>query len=345
MRSCDGIGPHLRFCLLRNPRRRRAVNRGRPRRRCGEKCEAGTVEEAGMYPLTDTFTFQAPTNITFGPGAIGQLGQIVAPLGKRPLVVSDPGTAAAGILQQVLDALGPAVAHVETFTEVEPNPSIETVDRAAAISRPGDGHLRLPTAAGTGSEVTQFTVITDRGRPFKLTLGSPYVVPTAAVCDPNLTLSMPQPLTAATGMDALTHGIECYINTVTNPLAKTYALEAIRLIGRYLRTAYATGKHLEARYHMLLASTMAAMAFSRTRLGKVHAMSHPPGARFEVPHGVANAVLLPHVMEWNLIAGMETYPRIGEALGEPVTGLPPRAAAGAAVEAVRQLAAAVGLPE
>src|SRR3989337_2546955 len=217
MRSCDGIGPHLRFCLLSNPRRRRAVNRGRPRRRSGEKCEAG------MSPLTDTFIFQAPTNITFGPGAIGQLGQIVAPLGQRPLVVSDPGIAAAGILQQVLDALGPAVAHVETFTEVEPNPSIETVDRAAAIYRRGGGDclvavggggamdgaqavavICIPTAAGTGSEVTQFTVITDRARPFKLTVGSPYVVPTAAVCDPHLTLSMPQPLTAATRMDALT---------------------------------------------------------------------------------------------------------------------------------------------
>src|SRR3989304_97263 len=98
----------------------------------------------------------------------------------------------------------------------------------------------LPTTAGTGSEGTQFTVITARGRPFKLTGGGPYVVPTAAGGGPHLTLSMPQPLTAATGMDALTHGIECYINTVTNPLAKTYALEAIRLIGRYLRTAYAT---------------------------------------------------------------------------------------------------------
>ncbi len=341
-----------------------------------------------MDPVTDTFTFQAPTQITFGAGAITQLGQIVAALGKRPLIVSDPGIAAAGILQQVLDVLGPAVAQVETFTDVESNPSIETVNRATAVYRRADcdclvavgggsamdvakivavlvthggGVLTyegigkvpgptvpvicIPTTAGTGSEVTQFTVITDRARPFKVTVGSPYVVPTAAVCDPTLTLSMPQPLTAATGMDALTHGIECYINTVTNPLAKTYALEAIRRIGRYLRTAYATGKHLEARSHLLLASTMAAMAFTRTRLGNVHAMSHPLGAHFDVPHGVANAVLLPYVMEWNLIAGMETYPQIAEALGEPVAGLPPREGAVAAVEAVRQLAADVGIPE
>jgi len=96
---------------------------------------------------------------------------------------------------------------------------------------------------------------------------------------------------------------------------------------------------------MLLASTMAAMAFTRTRLGNVHAMSHPLGARFDVPHGVANAVLLPYVMEWNLIAGMETYPRIAEALGEPTAGLPLRRAAEVAVQAVRRLAADVGIPE
>ncbi len=341
-----------------------------------------------MYLLTDTFTFQAPTNITFGAGALAHVGKVVSPRGRRPLVVSDPGIAAAGILQQVLDVLGPAVAAVETFTEVEPNPSIETVDRATAVYRRGDCDcvlavgggsamdvakivavlvthgggvldyegigkvpgptvpvICIPTTAGTGSEVTQFSVITDRARPFKLAVGSPHVVPTAAVCDPTLTLSMPQPLTAATGMDALTHAVESYVNVTTNPLAKTYALEAMGLIGRYLRPAYAVGRDLEARYHMLLASTMAAMAFTRTRLGNVHAMSHPLGAHFDVTHGVANAVLLPYVMEWNLVAGMDTYPPIAAALGESTEGLSPREAAGTAVEAVRQLAADVGIPE
>jgi alcohol dehydrogenase class IV len=345
-------------------------------------------EEGEMYPLTDVFAFRAPTSITFGAGALSRLATVVGVLGRRPLVVSDPGIAGAGILQQVLDALRALAPQPETFSDVEPNPSIETVDRAAAVYRRGDcdclvavgggsamdvakvvavlaAHgggvldyegigkvpgpavpvICVPTTAGTGSEVTQFAVITDRARPFKLTVGGPHLVPAAAVCDPGLTLSMPPPLTAATGMDALTHGIECYVNTATHPLAKTYALEAIRLIGRHLRTAYATGQNLDARYHMLLASTMAALAFTHTRLGNVHAMSHPLGAHFDVPHGVANAVLLPYVMEWNLIAGMETYPRIAEALGEPVAGLPPREAAEAAVEAVRQLAADVSIPE
>lgn len=341
-----------------------------------------------MPPVTETFTFQAPTTITFGAGALNQLAQVLAPFGRRPLVVSDPGIAGAGILQQVLDVLAPAVAHVESFSEVEPNPSIETVERAAEAYRRGDcdcvvavgggsamdvakvtavlashgGVVRdyegvgkvpgptvpvvaIPTTAGTGSEVTVYAVVTDRERPFKMTIGSPHIVPAAAVCDPLLTLSMPQGLTAATGMDALTHGIECFVNTVVNPVAKALALEAVRLIGRHLRTACATGRDLNARYHMLLASTMAAMAFTRTRLGNVHAMSHPLGAHFDIPHGLANAVLLPYVMEWNLIACLDTYPQIASALGEPVEGLAPREASAAAVDAVRQLAQDVGIPE
>jgi alcohol dehydrogenase class IV len=121
---------------------------------------------------------------------------------------------------------------------------------------------------------------------------------------------MPQPLTAATGMDALTHAIECYSNAVYHPMSKALAMEAIRLCGSALRRAYANGRDLDARTDMLLASTMAAMAFTRTRLGNVHAMSHPVGAHFNVPHGVANALLLPYVMDWNLPGCLETYPLI-----------------------------------
>lgn len=335
-----------------------------------------------------SFTFQAPTNLTFGGGALRSLPDVAAPFGRRPLLISDPGIAAAGILGQVVDVLAGGIDHVETFSDVEPNPSIETVERAHASYRAGDcdyviglgggsamdvaktvavlaafgGGVRdfegmgkvpgptvpvvaIPTTAGTGSEVTQFAVITDRERRFKMTVGSPHVVPGAAVCDPELTLSMPQPLTAATGMDALTHGIESYINTVQNPIAKSLALEAIRLIGRHLRTAYAAGGDLDARTQMLLASTMAAMAFTRTRLGNVHAMSHPLGAHYDIPHGVANAVLLPYVMEWNLIACTQTYPVIAAALGEQVDGLTPKEASLAAVDAVRDLSRDVGIPE
>jgi len=203
----------------------------------------------------------------------------------------------------------------------------------------------VPTTAGTGSEVTVFTVITDRQRKFKMTIGSSHLLPRVAVCDPELTVSMPQPLTAATGMDALTHAIECYTNTVYHPVAKALAMEAIRLIGGALRRAYANGRDLGARTEMLLASTMAAMAFTRTRLGNVHAMSHPVGAHFDVPHGVANALLLPYVMDWNLPGCLDTFPAVAEALGEDVGGLSPRAAAEVAVDVVRQLARDLGIPE
>lgn len=205
--------------------------------------------------------------------------------------------------------------------------------------------VAIPTTAGTGSEVTVFAVITDRQRRFKMTIGSPFLVPQVAICDPELTISMPKPLTAATGMDALTHGIECFINTTPNPIAKALAMESIRLIGGALRTAYQRGSDLPARSTMLLGSTMAAMAFTRTRLGNVHAMSHPLGAFFDVPHGVANAILLPYVMAWNLRSCLGTYPPIAVAMGEEVDGMPPERASERAVEAVQRLSRDVGIPE
>jgi alcohol dehydrogenase class IV len=336
----------------------------------------------------DIFTFDVPTKLIFGAGSLSQLPGEAGRLGERVLVVSDPGVAAAGILDQVLAQLVAAGRRPEVTTEVEANPSIETVERESAryrattsqwilavgggsamdvgkavallVTHPGpltayEGVGKVPgpvaplvcvpTTAGTGSEVTVFAVITDRQRPFKMPVGSTHLLPRVAICDPALTLSMPQPLTAATGMDALTHAIECYTNTVYHPLSKTLAMEAIRLIGRALRRAYANGRDLEARTDMLLASTMAAMAFTRTRLGNVHAMSHPVGAHFNVPHGVANALLLPYVMDWNLPGCLDTFPAVAAALGEPTDGLGPRAAAMMAVDVVRQLSRDLGIPE
>jgi alcohol dehydrogenase class IV len=203
----------------------------------------------------------------------------------------------------------------------------------------------VPTTAGTGSEVTMFTVLTDRQRVFKMTIGSQHLLPRIAICDPDLTVTMPQTLTAATGMDALTHAIESYTNTVHHRLAKTYALEAMRLIAESLRPAYANGRDTAARTQMLLASTMAALAFTRTRLGNVHAMSHPVGAHFNVPHGIANAVLLPYVMEWNLPGCLDTFPAVAAALGAQPDHGSPRAAAMVAVDAVRDLGRDVGIPE
>lgn len=223
--------------------------------------------------------------------------------------------------------------------------TVHNYEGIGKIPGPGVPCVAVPTTAGTGSEVTTFTVITDRARRVKMTIGSPHLVPQIALCDPALTLTMPAAITAATGMDALTHAIESYVNTAHNPIAATLALEAMRLIGRSLRTAFSNGSNLRARTEMLLASTMAAMAFARTRLGNVHAMSHPLGAFFDIPHGVANAVLLPTVMAWNLIACYDTYPQIAEALGVPTAGRAPQEAAEAAVEAVRALGRDVQIPQ
>src|SRR2546425_12702577 len=326
----------------------------------------------------DLFTFEEPARVTFGVGALAKLPELVAGLGARALVISDPGIVKAGILDRVTSLLQGAGVTGDAFTQVEPNPSIETVNAAhdmfrrsrgafvvavgggssmdvgkvvdvlaahggtvldyeglGKVPEPGVPVVAIPTTAGTGSEVTIFSVITDRQRKFKMTVGSPHIVPQVGLCDPELTLSMPQPLTAATGMDALTHAIECYVNTVHNPIAKALAQEAMRLIGRSLRTAYANGRDAGARTTMLLASTMAALAFTRTRLGNVHAMSHPLGAHFDVPHGVANAILLPYVMAWNLIVCFDTYPQVAQAMGERAAELPSTHAAEAAVEAVR----------
>ncbi len=335
-----------------------------------------------------TFTYHAPTEIIFGPGSLAQLPDAIGPFGERVLVVSDPGVAAAGILDRVTAALGAAGRRPETAADVEPNPSAETADRAAAtykragcqwVLAVGGGSAMdvgkavallaahpgpigayegvgkvpgpvaplvcVPTTAGTGSEVTIFSVITDRTRKFKMPIGSTHLLPRCAVCDPELTVSMPQPLTAATGMDALTHAVECYTNTAYHPISKALALEAIRLIGGALRRAYTNGRDLEARTQMLLASLLAAMAFTRTRLGNVHAMSHPVGAHFNVPHGVANAVLLPYVMDWNLPGCLDTFPAVAAVLGESTDGLSPRAASVVAVDAVRQLSRDLGIPE
>lgn len=216
---------------------------------------------------------------------------------------------------------------------------------AAKLSQEPLPTAMVATTAGTASEVTYISVVTDTERMFKFPIVSRSLAPKVAVLDALLTLSKPPGLTAATGMDALTHAIESYTNTVYNPVADALAERAIAMIGRHLRTAVVQGANVEARAQMLLASAMAGMAFNLTRLGLVHAMSHPMSAHFGVPHGVANAALLPRIMEYNLFGCLEQTANIAMLLGENVSGLSPVAAARKGVEAVRQLARDVGIPE
>jgi len=210
------------------------------------------------------------------------------------------------------------------------------------VPGPGVPVVAIPTTAGTGSEVTIFSVITDHKRKFKLAVGSPFTVPQVAICDPELTLSMPPALTAATGMDALTHAIECYVNTVHNPISKTLALEAIRLIGRALRRAFAMagtwlrGPRCSWRrpWPQWRSPDTAGKRPRHVASAGGTSMSAWGGERDPLAacHGLEHGGLLRHIS------------RRRRALGERVAGLAPHEAAQAAVDAVRRLSRDVAIP-
>lgn len=165
--------------------------------------------------------------------------------------------------------------------------------------------IAIPTTAGTGSEVTPFAVITDHSRNYKLSVSSSYLLPSCAILDPELIASVPEKTAAACGVDALVHALEAYLSLAASPFSDMFALKALQMIGSSLR-AYVADRSQEAEA-MLLGSLFAGIAFSHARLGNVHAMSHPVSAYFNVPHGMANAVLLPTVVEYNEQAAQGKY--------------------------------------
>lgn len=338
-------------------------------------------------PFAKTFKFSPSGSILFGHGVVAEIGKEVKELGvKKALIVTDKGVVKAGLLSKVEEPLKEAGIEVGVFDEVEPNPSVETVKKAAEIAKDYDilvglgggssidtakgagilvtngGEIEqyeginlvkvppmplvaVPTTAGTGAEATPFAVITDKKRDWKFAVGSPYNIPCLAVCDPDLTLTLPAHLTASTGMDALTHAIEGYTALANQPISEALALKAIELIGGNLRAAVARGElNKEARYNMMLGSTMAAMAFTNTILGICHSMAHPLGGLFNIGHGVANAICLPVIMEYNLIGNPEKFKNIAIAMGENVEGLSLLEAASKAVDAVKKLSKDIGIP-
>jgi len=178
----------------------------------------------------------------------------------------------------------------------------------------------IPTTAGTGSEVTPIAILEDEAAQLKKGVVSPHLVPDFAYLDAELTVSMPRGVTAATGIDALTHCAEAYTNRFAHPLVDSWALEGIRLVARHLVTAVREPANLAARQGMLLASHLGGMCLGPVNTAAVHALAYPMGGEFHVPHGVANALLLPHVMRFNISAAPERYAAIAHALGEPDTG-------------------------
>jgi alcohol dehydrogenase len=205
--------------------------------------------------------------------------------------------------------------------------------------------IAIPTTAGTGSEVSLWAVFTDDDRKLKVAIGGMLMYPAVALCDPDLTMDLPPALTASTGMDALAHAVECCTNKACQPISAALALRAIELIGGHLRRAALDGHDREARYAMLLASTMAGMAMNPTRLGLAHALAMPLGSwDLKIPHSVAIAVTLPLVMEFNTPAAPERFAAVALALGDPVSRCSPSEAAGRAAPAVSALADAIGIP-
>ncbi len=205
--------------------------------------------------------------------------------------------------------------------------------------------IAFPTTAGTGAEVTINYVIIDEQKSKKMVCVDPNDIPAVAIVDPELMYTLPRGLTAATGMDALTHAIEGYITKGAWVMSDMYELQAIRMIARHLPVAVEEPKNEAAREGMALAQYIAAQAFSNVGLGLVHGMAHPMGSLFDVPHGVANALLLPTIMEFNMPLCVEKYGVIAREMGVDTTGMSPEEAAQAAVDAVRQLALRVGIPQ
>lgn len=212
------------------------------------------------------------------------------------------------------------------------------------VSAPGFKTILVPTTAGTGSEVTPIAILSDNNEKLKKGIVSPYLFPSVAILDPELTVGLPAPITAATGMDALIHAVEAFTSVNATSITDMLAEEAMRLISENIRTAFANGSNLEARGKMLEGSLLAGMAFANAGVTAVHAFAYPIGAEFHIPHGVANSIMLWPVMEFNMLGNLGKFAQMAGFLGEKTKGLTERESALRAVKSLRTLAADVEIP-
>ncbi|GAB3652771.1 iron-containing alcohol dehydrogenase [Nocardioides korecus] len=212
------------------------------------------------------------------------------------------------------------------------------------VTRPIPPMMMIPSTSGTGADVSQFCIVTDTDRSVKITIMGRALVPDISLTDPRLLTTMPEALNAATGLDALTHGIESYVSLAHNPLADIHALNSVRLVVGHLRTTMTSPREEHARAKMAQASLEAGLAFTNAILGATHAMSHQVGGLLDAPHGVVNGVLLPHVIRYNARATPERFVALAQAAGLQVDGLPGEEAAELLAAHVRRLADDVGVP-
>ena len=203
--------------------------------------------------------------------------------------------------------------------------------------------LAIPTAAGTGSEVGRGAVVTIKSLDRKALVFSPHLLPKVAIVDPELTVGLPKTMTAATGMDALTHNLESYLSTVYHPICDGIALAGVKLVAQNLRRAVDNGSDLEARGAMMMAAMMGAIAFQK-ELGVNHSLAHPLSTIADLHHGLANAILLPYTMTFNKDAAADQLKDIAAAFGVNIHSLSPEEAAQAAIDQVAQLCNDIGIP-
>ena len=332
------------------------------------------------------FSFSVPQNITVGKGSLAKLPEVAKKSGgSHAFLMSGPHLAKMGLVEKAAESLKVAGIAVDTFTEIEGNPSVETVDKATAAFKEsgadfivafGGGSpmdvakavgvtakyggsiteyegahkvpgpiiplIAIPTTAGTGSEVTAFSVITDHSRDYKLTVFSYEILPAYAILDAELLTTAPASVAAACGIDAFIHAEEAYISTAASPFSDAMAEKAMSLIGKNIRRFVANRDDIEAAEAMLVGSLFAGIAFSFARLGNVHAMSHPVSAFFDVPHGVANAVLLPVIAEYNALADHGRYLTIYNDIS-PVPAYEEEFEPLMLVDAIRELCGEIGI--
>ncbi len=316
--------------------------------------------------------FYGKTKICYGEDAMDTLEHLTA---RQAFIVTDKFMVKAGFVDRVISHLDrKSISHL-IFDEVESDPSLETVikgvrhitdyggdliialgggspiDAAKAIaffaSKASENIVKptfvaIPTTSGTGSEVTGITVITDKVNEIKIPIRDESLIPDIAILDARFTRTLPPHVTAATGMDVLTHAIEAYTARGANAFTSIYAKYAIRYVFDYLFRAYRNGDDMEAREHMLLGSCMAGMAFNNSGLGLTHSIAHSLGGIFHVPHGLANAVLLPHVIRFNGFDVGIHYQEIAALLALPSKTV--EEGTDNLIQAVRNLNESLGIP-
>lgn len=329
-----------------------------------------------------SFMLALPKISLHGAGAIGDMVKLVA--GKRwgkALIVTDGQLVKLGLLDSLFAAMDEQQMAYHLFDEVFPNPTEALVQKGYAayceagcdyliafgggspidtakavkiltaysgvgkVTNPGVPLVAINTTAGTAAEMTSNAVIIDAERQVKEVIIDPNIIPDIAVDDASVMLDIPPAITAATGMDALTHAIEAFVSVGAHPLTDANALEAIRLINLWLPKAVDDGHNLEAREQMAFGQYLAGMAFNSAGLGLVHALAHQPGATHNLPHGVCNAILLPIIENFNRPNAVSRFARVAQAMGVDTRGMSDEAASMEAINAIRALSKRVGIPQ